>query len=156
MFTTIFSFLGGAVFRMMFGAVMGHFEKKQEHTYEIERMKVSAELEDKAHARRQEAIAEQHKQGIQTIAVQAEANTSMIEAQGWANAVSHAFATPTGIFIVDLWNGIIRPSAATISIVLWVLALNAQSWRMEDWDKELVGVILGFFFASREMNKRGK
>ena len=57
---------------------------------------------------------------------------------------------------MDLWNGIIRPLVATIAVVLWVMALNSRGWKMDDWDKEIVGVVFGFFFASRELMKRGK
>jgi hypothetical protein len=76
--------------------------------------------------------------------------------EGWSKAVASALNTPTGIFLVDLWNGVIRPSAASIALFLWVRALNEQGWHMSPWDQELVGAILGFFFAHRFMAARGK
>ena len=63
---------------------------------------------------------------------------------------------PTGYPIVDIWNGVIRPTAATIALVLWVLKLNSQNWKMDDWDVALAGMVLGFFFADRSLSKRSK
>ncbi len=70
-------------------------------------------------------------------------------------AVAQAFK-PTGYSVVDIWNGIIRPCAATIALVLWVMKLVANKFVMDDWDRELGGAVLGFFFADRSLGKRGK
>lgn len=118
-------------------------------------MRLQGDLEAAQHARNLEAIRVQADLGVKTIQVQAEADIGRLEMEGWSGAVKEAMK-PTGIYIVDLWNGIIRPLAASIAILLWVLALNSQNWKMTDWDMELVGVVLGFFFASRELMKRGK
>jgi hypothetical protein len=155
MLSALISFLGGSVFRMIFGEVASYFQKKQDHAHELARMEFQRELEREQHERMQAALKTQHEMGIKTIEVQGEQTANAIEMQGWANAVANATAT-TGVFIVDLWNGVIRPSAATIALFLWVLALNSQSWKMNDWDQNLVGVILGFFFANRAMQKNGK
>ena len=93
--------------------------------------------------------------GVETIRVQAEADIGSLEADGWANAVKQSMQ-PIGVPWVDAWNGIIRPLAASICLLLWVFALNAQGWKLTEWDMQLVGVVLGFFFASRELTKRGK
>lgn len=148
MFSAIFSFLGGSVFRAIWGEVSTWMTAKQDHVFEIERMRVQGELDAAAHARNLEALRVQAELGVKTVQVQAEADISKLELEGWSNAVSLA-NKPTGVLVVDVWNGVIRPLAATIAIYLWVVALNAQGWKMGDWDKELVGVILGFFFASR-------
>jgi len=155
MLSAILSFLGGSVFRMIWGEIAAWMTAKQDHAHEIERMRLQAEIDGQQHARNQEAIKTQADLGVREIAVRAEADMGRVEVEGWAAAVAAA-AKPTGIMVVDIWNGIVRPLAATISIMLWVIALNAQGWKMGDWDKELVGVILGFFFASRELAKRGK
>lgn len=155
MFSALLSFLGGSVFRMIWGEVAAWIGKRQDHAHEIERLRLQGELDAAQHARNQDAIRVQAELGIQTIRVQADAAIGQLEVQGWATAVAAA-QQPTGIFLVDLWNGVIRPLAASIAILLWVLALNQQGWKMSDWDMELVGVILGFFFASRELVKRGK
>ncbi|MFC5524003.1 hypothetical protein [Polaromonas jejuensis] len=155
MFSAIFSFLGGSVFRMIWGEVSAWYTAKQDHSFEIERMRLQGDLDAAQHARNLEAIKVQAELGVKTIQVQAEADVGKIEAEGWFAAVKQSMV-PTGIKWVDAWNGIIRPLAASIAILLWVLALNTQGWKMSDWDMELCGVILGFFFASRELTKRGK
>lgn len=155
MLEALFSFLGGSVFRMIWGEVASWYSKKQEHDLELQRLKLQSELEDKAHERMQASLRLQNELGIKTIEAKAEADTLTAEAAAFAEAMKNAFK-PTGILWVDTWNGIIRPAAATIALVLWILKLNAQSWTMQDWDITLAGTILGFFFASRELAKRGK
>lgn len=155
MFTAIFSFLGGSVFRMIWGEVSSFITAKQDHSFEVERMRLQGDLDAAQHARNLESLKVQADLGVKTIQVQAEADIGKIETDGWYAAVRQAMV-PTGIKWVDAWNGIIRPLAASIVILLWVLALNTQGWKMSAWDMELCGVILGFFFASRELTKRGK
>lgn len=153
--SAIVSFLGGSVFRMMFGWFSSWWDKKVDHQYELERMRLQADMDDKQHIRNQEAIRLQAELGVKTIQVQGEIDLEKIDAAGFYDAVKEA-TKPTGIKLVDTWNGIIRPLAASIALWLWVVALNANGWHMTDWDKELVGVILGFFFASRMMQQNGK
>ena len=93
--------------------------------------------------------------GIKTIEAQAIAAVDKAEADAFGIAVSQAFK-PTGYSVVDIWNGIIRPCAATIALVLWVMKLASNKFVMDDWDRELGGAILGFFFADRSLGKRGK
>ena len=155
MFSALFSFLGGSAFRMIWGEVSAWYTAKQDHQHELARLKLQGELDAAAHERNQAAIKLQAELGVKTIQVQGEMDISKIEADGWANAVTNA-AKPTGITFVDAWNGIIRPLAATICLLLWVRALNEAGWKMTEWDKELVGAIMGFFFASRDLLKRGK
>lgn len=155
MFSAILSFLGGSVFRMVWGEVSSWINARQDHRFEVERMRLQGDIEAAQHARNLEAIKVQAALGVQTIRVQAEADIGKLETEGWFSAVRQAMQ-PTGVAWVDAWNGIIRPLAASIAILLWVLALNTQGWKMGDWDRELVGVVLGFFFASRELMKRGK
>lgn len=155
MLEALFSFLGGSVFRMIWGEVSSWYNKKQDHQFEIERMRLQADLEDKAHERMQASLRLQSELGIKTIEAQAEAAALTADAEAFANAMKDAFK-PTGVYWVDVWNGIIRPSAATIALGLWILKLNTQSWTMQDWDLTLTGTVLGFFFASRELSKRGR
>jgi hypothetical protein len=153
--SAIISFLGGSAFRMIWGEVSAFFSARQDHRFEVERMRLQGELDGAAHARNLEAIRVQAELGVKEVQVKAEADIGRAEAEGFYAALREA-QKATGIFLVDLWNGVIRPLAASIAIALWVLALDSQGWKMGEWDKELVGVILGFFFASRELTKRGK
>jgi hypothetical protein len=151
----LFSFLGGSVFRMIWGEVSNFITAKQDHGFELERMKVQGELDAAQHARNQEAIKLQHDMGVDTIRVQADADIGRIETDGWFNAVQQAMK-PIGVAWVDAWNGTIRPLAATIVLCLWVSALVQQGFVTNDWDRSVMGVVLGFFFADRMMGKKGK
>lgn len=155
MFSALFSFLGGSAFRMLWGEIAAWVSSKQEHSHEIERMRLQAELDAAQHARNLEAQRLQAELGIKEIAVRSEADLALKDLDVWGKAIDNA-GKATGFILVDVWNGIIRPLVATIAVILWVLALNSQGWKMTEWDKEIVGVVFGFFFASRELAKRGK
>lgn len=155
MLSSILAFLSCSAFRMIWGEVSHWFTEKQEQKHELERLRLQGELDAAQHARNLEALRVQAELGVKTIQVQAEADLERADAAGFFAAVE-AFMKPTGIVLVDAWNGIIRPLCATIAIILWVMALNRAGWIMTDWDKELVAGILGFFFAARELSKRGK
>ena len=155
MLSAIISFLGGSAFRMVFGEVSHWITAARDHKREVEMMRVQGELDAAQHQRNMESIRLQSELGVKTIAVQAQADLSKLDADGFYSAVSQAMK-PSGIFLVDLWNGIIRPLCATIAIMLWVKALGNQGWAMAAWDMEMVAAILGFFFADRSMGKKGK
>lgn len=153
MFSAIFSFLGGSAFRLIWEQISGWLKARQDHAHELDRLRLQGEMDAAQHGRNLESIRVQAELGVQTIRVQGEADATRGEVDAWAAAMANA-AKPTGIWLVDAWNGIIRPMAASIAIVLWVVALNAAGWKMSDWDRELVAVILGFFFASRSLVKK--
>jgi hypothetical protein len=153
--SALLTFLGGSAFRMVWGEVSAFIKNRQEHAQELEMIKIQADIEAAKHERLQEALKVQHSMGIQTIQVQAEADLSRIDAEGFYKAVESS-NNPSGVLWVDGWNAAIRPAAATIVILLWVLALNRAGFVMSDFDKELVCVILGFFFANRALAFRGK
>ncbi|WP_454752058.1 hypothetical protein [Cupriavidus necator] len=152
MFSAILSFLGGSAFRLIWEQISQMWTAHQEQKHEIERMRLQGELDAAAHERNQAAIKLHAELGVKTIAVQADADLSRIDASTFGQAVTEALK-PTGNWIVDTWNGIVRPAAATIALVLWCVALDAQGFKMGDWDRELVGVILGFFFAVRVLTR---
>lgn len=155
MLEAILSFLGGSVFRMIWGEVSAWYNKRQDHQFEIERMRLQNELDDRQHARAQEALRLQSELGIRTIEAKSEADVAVAEADAFTEAMRNAFK-PTGWAVVDVWNGVIRPAAATLALALWVAKLMAQGWKMDDWDIALAGMILGFFFADRSLSKRAK
>lgn len=155
MLSALISFLGGSAFRMIWGEVSNFLTKKQDHAQEIERIRLQGQLDAEAHARNMDSIKLQHEMGVDVIRVQAESDVSRLDAQGYYDSVREAMK-PTGILVVDTWNGVIRPMCATIAISLWVFALYNKGFNMEDWDKEMVSAVLGFFFADRTLGKRGK
>jgi len=154
--SALLTFLGGSAFRMVWGEVSAFIKNRQDHAQELEMIKIQAEIEAAKHERLQDALKVQHSMGIQTIQVQAEADIARIDAESHNRSAEAAITHKSGVLWVDGWNAAIRPAAATIVILLWVLALNRAGFVMSDFDKELVGVILGFFFANRALSFRGK
>lgn len=150
--SAILSFLGGAAFRMIWGQLASIWTKAQDHKHELAMLQLQAELDDKRHARDCERLRLQSELGVKEVVVQADADMARIEASAWMQAATRA-TERTGVLLVDLWNGVIRPAAASIALYLWVVALNTQGWKMSDWDRELVGVIIGFYFASRVLSR---
>jgi len=154
MITALFSFLGGNVFRMIFGEVIAYLNKKQDHQQETERMRLQAELDAAQHERNLKAITVQAELGVKTIQVQAESAIGEIEAQGWLEAVK-ATAVKTGIIWVDAWNSTIRPAVATWAIVM--ITFNEFGVIViSETALSIAGAALGIYLADRSLFKRGK
>lgn len=154
MITALLSFLGGNVFRMIFGEVVSYLNKKQDHAQEIERMKLQGDLEAAQADRQLAGIKLQADLGVKTIQVQSEAALSQIEADGWLEAVK-ATGRAVGIAFVDAWNASIRPGVATWAVVMIslhyanLLVLDENGW-------SIAGAALGIYLADRSLFKRGK
>jgi len=140
---------------MIWGEVSSYFTRKQEHSLEMERMKVQGDLEAAQHARNLESIRVQADLGVKTIQVQAEADLARTDAAAWADAVT-AVGRSTGIKFLDIWNGSVRPLLATISIAVVLFEVMKNGFILSEWDKELVSAILGIYVADRSLGKRGK
>lgn len=151
----ILSFLGGNAFRLIFGEIAAYFSKKQEAALEIERMKLQGDLDAAQHARNLEAIRVQADLGVKTIQVQAEAAMEKIDADAWAQAVADV-GKQTGIRFLDIWNGSVRPMLATVAIGFVLFEVVKNGGVLSEWDRELVGAILGIYVADRHLSKKGK
>lgn len=155
MFGALFSFLGGSVFRMIWGEVASFVQKKQDHAHELEMSRLQADLEAGRHTRDLERIRLQSDLKVTEVKVMGDVAIQGKEMDAFIEGIKAA-AIPTGVKWVDAWNGTIRPAAATVALCLWVLALGRAGFITNDWDRELVGVILGFYFADRSLGKRCK
>lgn len=155
MLSALISFLGGSVFRMLWGEISSFINKRQDNAHELEMLRLQSDIDDRAHTRNQETLQLQAQLGIKVIEAQSQAMADKTDADAFGAAMARAFA-PTGYSVVDIWNGVVRPAAATIALTLWVCKLVSQNFQMVDWDMEMVGAILGFFFADRSLGKRGK
>lgn len=151
----ILSFLGGNAFRLIFGEVAAYFSKKQEHAQEVERLKLQGDLDAAQHERNQAAIRLQAELSVKTIQVQAEAALDRIESDAWAAAVADV-GKQTGIKWLDMWNGSIRPALATMAMAIVIFEFCQAGFVLTEWDRELVGAILGIYVADRHLSKRGK
>lgn len=155
MISALISFLGGNVFRMIFGEVVSFFNKKLEHEQEIERMKLQGDLDAAQHQRNLEAIKVQADMGIKVVEAQAQAHISQTEADGWLEAVK-AVGQKIGIVWIDGWNAIIRPGVATWSVVMLTLAEIGAISHLSDNVTAISGCALGIYLADRSLMKRGK
>lgn len=155
MFTALLSFLGGNAFRLIFGEVVAYFNKKQDHALEVERLRLQGELDAAQHARNLEAIRVQNDLGVKVIQVQRGADLDRIDAGAWAQAVADV-GRQTGLKLIDYWNGSVRPLLATLAILVVVAEIVRNGFVLSDWDRELVGAILGIYVADRSLARRGK
>jgi len=155
MFSALLTFLGGSVFRMLWGEISSYVTTRQSNDHELALMSLQADNDVKAHARTLENLRLQAELKVQQVDVQRDAAVAVADADAFTEAMRGAFK-PTGITVVDVWNGVIRPATATIVLVLWFAKLAGQGFVMEEWDMDISGVVLGFYFADRTMGKHGK
>lgn len=155
MISALLSFLGGNVFRLMFGEIVSYFDKRQAHTQEIERMRLQGTLDAQQHERNIDSLKVQADLGVKTVQVQAEAAISQIEADGWLEAVKGTTKT-VGIWFIDAWNGAIRPFVATWAIVMISAHFAQHGWVLDDNGWSICGAALGIYLADRSLFKRGK
>ncbi len=148
----ILSFLGGAAFRLIWGSVTDFLNKKQEHKQELEAIRLQADIAAQQHARDLERLKVASELGIRELLTKGRTDLDIVDAKGFAEATAAALK-PVGIRWVDAWNGIIRPCAASIALLLWVMALINSGFVLSNWDTEMVGVILGFYFAARTITR---
>lgn len=151
----LISFLGGSVFRLIWSQIAEYVNKRQDHEQELAKMQLQQELDKSRHIHDCERIKLQSELGVKEILVAAGAEVDKKEADAFIEAMKNA-AAPTGIWWVDAWNGVIRPMGATLGYALMLFELWQLHWVMNDWYRDLIGVMLGFFFASRELGKGRK
>jgi len=153
--SAIIPFLGSSVFRMLWGEVSSFVTKRQEHSQEIERLKLQGELDAAQHGRNMESIRLQADLGVKEIRVKGEVAMDQVELDAWKGAVD-SVGRMTGLTFIDYWNQGIRPFLATMSIVLVLLQVLHAAGVLDDWTRELVSAILGLYVADRSLVKRGK
>lgn len=153
--SAVLSFLGGNAFRLIFGEVVSFLSKKQDHALELERMRLQGDLEDKRHAREMTAIREQHAMGVEVIRVQRDADMDRGELDAWVEAV-RAVGKQTGIRWLDAWNGSIRPTLASVAILMLVAEIIMLGWEIPEETRNVLFAVLGVYVADRHLGKRGK
>jgi hypothetical protein len=152
----IISFLGGSAFRLIWSQIAEYLNKRQDHAQEIERMQVQEALDNNRHKNDCERVRLQSELGVKEIMVAGDIEVGKLEAAAFVEAMKNAVPAPTGIWWVDAWNNIIRPIGATLGYFLVFMELMGVGFVMNDWHRSLVGTMLGFFFASRELAKGRK
>lgn len=118
-------------------------------------MRLQGDLDAAAHARNMEALRVQNELGVKVIEVQRDADIDRIESDAWSGLVESTTKL-TGIKLLDIWNGIIRPMLATLAIVFVCAEIIEHGFVLSDWDRELFAAILGIYVADRSLQHRGK
>lgn len=152
--SAILSFLGGSVFRMVWGEVASFVTKNQEHKHEKELMLLQREAEAATHSRNLKNLKTQSDLGIKRVHVEHQATIEDGELEAWIEA-SKATGTKSGILWIDGWNQSIRPGVATIAVVAMLIEIVLLG-HLTDWHREVFSAALGLFLADRSLTKRGK
>lgn len=147
MLTALISFLGSAFFRAAFERVFAWLEKKQDHEQEMERMRLQFSLDER---RAQLQLA-----GKQ-VEWDAQQEVTALKALAAAQASE---AVQTGVAWVDTFRAVIRPGAASILILFYVVARGvemyaANTFGMTEFDMSLIAAVFGFYFTDRTISKR--
>lgn len=151
---SLFSFLGGTVFRLVFGEIMAFLNKRIDHAHELAMLDKQQALEERRAVLQQAAAEQQTKLGIEMIAAQREAAADLLDGETFLMGVK-ATMIQTGIRWIDGWNALIRPGAATWAIVMLTLEAAALLTLSDDC-REVVSAALGLFLADRSLARRGK
>jgi len=154
MITSLLSFLGGNVFRMLWGEVSHWITEKQNHKFELERMAAQEGLDASAHARNQESIKLQSDLGVKTIQVQAEVDIDKIEADAWGY-LAKSTSNIVGIAFIDAWNQSIRPGLATWAVFM-MTASEFKFFALSELVMNICSAVLGLYLADRSLMKRNK
>jgi len=155
MITTLISFLGGSVFRMLWGEISSWLTKRQDHAQEIERIRLQGELDAAAHERNLVTIKAQADAGVKVIEQQAASAMQGVESDAWLDAVK-ATGRTVGVAWIDAWNAAIRPAVATWAVILITIHYANHNWVLDDNGWGLCGAALGIYLADRALFKRGK
>lgn len=152
MFSALFTFLGGAAFRYALGRVIDWLEKRQDFLQEQKRLEAQERYEAARAERTNATIRLQAELGIQQVQIAGNVAADVEAAKAFTEAMKTA-NQPTGNVFIDAWNGSIRPAAASIALLLWMLQLLKAALAFTDWDRDLISSVLGFYFADRHMGK---
>lgn len=155
MFSALISFLGGSIFRTVWGEASAWLTKKQDHAQELDRIRLQAESDAAAHSRNLETIKVQADAGVKVIEMQSSSAVKSIETDAWLEAVK---GTTRGIGVawIDAWNGAIRPAVATWAVIIITIHYANHGWVLDDNGWALCGAALGIYLADRALFKRGK
>lgn len=155
MIDALAGFVGGATFRMIFAGVGEAWKVYSERRHELKLLELQGRLDIDRHQRDLEMIKLQHDQGVQIVRVKGDLEVQQIDAEAFLAVMKQAHSG-SGIWIIDFWNGIIRPAFATFCGFLLYRHFQAQHWALTDTGEQLVGSIVGFFFADRTLLRRSR
>ena len=149
-FEALLSFLGGAAFRSLLNSVLTIWTTAQDHKHELAMLEMQDRLDERRRTHELAMAEVAHKQGVEVIRVRGEADLQRTDAEAFVAAM-RSFNQRTGIFFVDLWNGIVRPAFATLCLFLLLRHFAALDWKLDSDGFQLIGAVIGYFFADRTL-----
>ncbi len=152
--SVLISFLGGSLFRMLWGEISHFITNWQDNKQQLAMMEMQETINAAQHARNLEALKLQSDLGIKEIEAKSNADQLLEELKAWTAAVTDV-GKSTGIKWLDAWNGAIRPSVATWSIAMMTMDFMGF-YKMSDGMWDVASAALGIYLADRTLFKRGK
>ena len=156
---TLFSFLGGSAFRLIFGGVMDWLNKQQDHKHELQSLELQSRLDAERHQRSMDSIRLQSDLKVGEIKIAGGVMLEGKQMDAFLEAVKGTRVV-TGVHWVDALNAVIRPAGAVISLALWIFAV-AVAFSVADaamikagtvlteFDRTLISAFLGVFVGDR-------
>lgn len=142
----ITTFLASTGFRWLLGEALEFLKGRAARKDEMELMRLQADIKKEEHARQQAAMRSAAYQGIKEIQVRDE---DLRDTIGRLEATK-ATASVTGDWLIDRTNGLVRPLAAYICLLLIVLNAVAPSHVvLSAFVLELCSSVLGVFVGGR-------
>lgn len=146
--SALVSFLGGTAFRLGITALLDRFKDYQEYKFELGRIELQSNLEQKKYLREIELLKAQKEAGIEFVSREVQNAGGISDLVNFSNAAA-SVRKPTGFRNLDIWNSSIRPTLATFCIIIWGISLAKKGFILGPWDLELIAATLGIFIGSR-------
>lgn len=141
--TALLSFIGSAFFKLAFERLVGFFERRQDNAHELKMLEIQAQIDERRF---------QHQMSLNRLQGEIRQEIGLIEAMRDAHAVD---AMPSGVRWIDGWVKSIRPGVTTLLIVFYIIfRYQYGPHEFGEYDQGLLGVVLGYWFASRDLQKR--
>ena len=145
----ITTFLMSTGFRWLFGEALEFLKGHTARKNEMELMRLQADIKKEEHARQQAAMRSAAGLGIKEIQIRGEDLRDAIDAIGRLETTKTT-AVVTGDWLIDRMNGLVRPLAAYICLLLIVLNAVAPSHVvLSAFVLELCSSVLGVFVGGR-------
>lgn len=164
--TALLSFLGSAVFRWALEKFFQLTERRQDHSQEIERMRVQAEVDAAQHLRNLEMLRLQSELKLDQVKEETRGAVEQADAQVFIESIRTA-NKPTGMPLIDGWNSAIRPLVSTVCIAVWLWLLAefvppyvaslstlekmALAVLLVEFTINLIASVIGWHFGTRSL-----
>lgn len=148
----IVAFIASGAFRAMFDGVLGYFQRRQDHQYELERMERQWQIELQRADIAAKAAEAQAKHELDRLATEYAGRAELADTDMLARAIEST-SRPSGVSWIDALNQSVRPVVTYILVAFFVFWRVKSGHPIDEADRALVGTVLGFWFADRALRK---